>query len=77
MYQHPPMLDPASYEQWQINYALAMSMNEQTARQQHEASRIQPAALVSRDVSTKGQAEALSYRFWATGRCVPHTPPLM
>lgn len=68
--QNPPVLDPLSYEQWQLNYALALSANEQVVRQQHAANRSQqsvPMMTTGREVSTKGQAEALSYKFWATG----------
>ena len=68
-------MDPVQYEQWQLNYALAMSMNEHAARQgpphQPGPGPVARTSGGSRDVSTKGQAEALSYKYWATGRCVP------
>lgn len=72
IYPHPPVLDPLAYEQWQLNYALALSANEQAAKHQQATSLLlgiqsQPTPV---DISTKGQAEALSYKFWATGRCV-------
>ena len=72
-----PVMDPAAYEQWQLDYALAMSYNEHAARQQPAsgggwAQQGPPptagTTAVRRDVSTKGQAEALSYKYWATGR---------
>lgn len=72
-----PITDPAAYEQWQLDYALAMSYNEHAARQQPApgggwTQQAPPTAVgitaVKRDVSTKGQAEALSYKYWATGR---------
>ena len=65
-------MDPAQYEQWQLNYALAMSMNEHAARHappQATAGPVPRNSAGNRDVSTKGQAEALSYKYWATGRC--------
>ena len=77
LYPHPPVLDPLAYEQWQLNYALALSANEQAARQQQQQQQAtslllgiqsQPASVVKVGLSTKGQAEALSYKFWATGR---------
>lgn len=76
---YPYQIEPESVEQYWLNYALHQSANEyarQQAAQQQVASSSGPPSgpryslpgnRVIGDVSKKGQAEALSYKYWSTG----------
>jgi hypothetical protein len=67
--------DPATYDQGLLNYAMAVSYNEHAARAGSQLQSLQTNRQSSReivpkrrDVSLKSQAEALSYKYWSTGR---------
>ncbi len=62
--------NPATaYEEYCLNYALAASLQQGTDRSSsHSGSGRGQSKETMHDLSVKGQAEALSYKFWSTGR---------